>query len=760
MTSLRLRVHRAPLTETPPPPLLLVGGPVSIGRRDDNGWVLPDSTASVSRKHATVDERNGVWRVIDESANGTLHNGQIVGRGNARPISAGDVIKIGDYEILVEPAPDAGGGGRPAMGPAPQPLADPYGIADLGNAGFGAPPPPPSGPSPFDPTPPERLAEAPRAVDLFGDFGAHQVAPGVGVRGGPDTPPVAAFGSIDAPVDLGPGPSPFGGPAPSNSPFGSPGGGQGSPFGGPDPVSPFGGQGAGSPSPFGGHAASGTDDWGSAAPHPAPNAGALVNDPFSSTGGGSVFGDQFGSADAIRNPLAGGGGAPRADAGLKPVDPFNASGAPSVFGAEGSPFGGADPVGYGRDQAPPPLGFDAVPLPEIGGPSGGAPALPSDWNATPASGAAPPPPDLDPIEQALAGLKAADRPSPAPSAQPPTPRPVAGDQPPPSAALFGGRQPVPQPAVGGIPRPAPAAPAPGVPFTPTPPPGRPDANLIPPGTDFFGTQASPPPAPTEDVFAHPAAPAPAPVGQVKPGTAVGTPTAPAATPSAAFQPHPASRPRPTPTAPRPAVAPVAAARPTATAGDALVRAFMEGAAMQQIPADLDLVQAMRTLGSSTRAIVSTLARLLEARRLLKGEFRITQTVVGARENNPLKFSVDENELMLVLLGSVRPGFQRGEAAVWDAGRDLEAHQLAMLAAFRAVLDAVFARLSPDAVASGEEAGFFGRVLPQARDAALWERYVKTYGDLRQDIGNTLAGRLGQIFAEAYEAENGRRGGSR
>jgi type VI secretion system FHA domain protein len=187
---------------------------------------------------------------------------------------------------------------------------------------------------------------------------------------------------------------------------------------------------------------------------------------------------------------------------------------------------------------------------------------------------------------------------------------------------------------------------------------------------------------------------------------------------------------------------------------------MEGAGLQQLPPDIDPVQAMRTLGASARAIVATLARLLEARRLLKGEFRITQTVVGARENNPLKFSVDESELMLVLLGAVRPGFQRGEAAVWDAGRDLEAHQLAMLAAFRAVMDAVFARLSPDAVASGEEAGFFGRLLPQARDAALWERYVKLYGDLRQDIGNTLAGRLGQIFAEAYEAENGRRGGSR
>lgn len=265
---------------------------------------------------------------------------------------------------------------------------------------------------------------------------------------------------------------------------------------------------------------------------------------------------------------------------------------------------------------------------------------------------------------------------------------------------------------------------------------------------MFGAGRAPG-APMEDAFAHPSVPVPSMPTPAKPGTPVGAPPPPGGTPSPAFQ---AQAPRPAAPAARPAPA-------AAPAGDALLRAFMEGAGLQQLPTDLDPAQAMRTLGASSRAIVSTLARLLEARRLLKGEFRITQTVVGARENNPLKFSVDESELMLVLLGSVRPGFQRGEAAVWDAGRDLEAHQLAMLAAFRAVLDAVFARLAPDAVASGEEAGFFGRLLPQARDAALWERYAQVYGDLRQDIGNTLAGRLGQIFAEAYEAENGRRGGS-
>lgn len=205
-------------------------------------------------------------------------------------------------------------------------------------------------------------------------------------------------------------------------------------------------------------------------------------------------------------------------------------------------------------------------------------------------------------------------------------------------------------------------------------------------------------------------------------------------------------------------------QPAATAaagGVDLLRAFIEGAGIENLPPNTDPATALRTLGASTRAIVSTLARLLEARRLLKGEFRISQTVVAARENNPLKFSADEAEMLLVMLGAVRPGFQSGQAAVWDAGKDLEAHQLALLAAFRAVLDAVLARLSPEAIAGagGEEGGVFGRLL-QARESGYWQRYTKAYAEVKQDIGNTLAGRIGQIFAEAYEKENGKRGGSR
>lgn len=285
-----------------------------------------------------------------------------------------------------------------------------------------------------------------------------------------------------------------------------------------------------------------------------------------------------------------------------------------------------------------------------------------------------------------------------------------------------------------------------------------DANAGQPAPGPVSAAPSPP-IPTDDPFDGPSDRQPS--GRVSVSKVVfPPPSAPATAAPAKPAPAPLPQQRRAAPAPQPSAAPAAA--PSAVSelgGDDLLRAFLEGAGIEKLPPNTDAATALRTLGASTRAIVSTLARLLEARRLLKGEFRISQTVVAARENNPLKFSADESEMLLVMLGAVRPGFQSGQAAVWDAGKDLEAHQLALLAAFRAALDAVLARLSPEAIAaaSGNEGGgVFGR----RKEAIYWEHFTKAYGEVKQDIGNTLAGRIGQIFAEAYERENSKKGGSR
>ncbi len=209
---------------------------------------------------------------------------------------------------------------------------------------------------------------------------------------------------------------------------------------------------------------------------------------------------------------------------------------------------------------------------------------------------------------------------------------------------------------------------------------------------------------------------------------------------------------PTPAPKRAARMPVADDAPAAAPpSDELLRAFLAGAGIDSLPAGTDPASAMRALGEASRIMLGTFARLLAARRAIKGEFRVTQTVIGARDNNPLKFSADEGEMLLLMLGAVRPGFLSGPAALADACRDLEAHQLSLLAGFRAALDLLLQRLSPETIAAGAKGGLLSGKSKQ------WERYEAVYGELRRDVANNFAGQLGQAFTAAYEAEAKRHG---
>ena len=59
------------------------------------------------------------------------------------------------------------------------------------------------------------------------------------------------------------------------------------------------------------------------------------------------------------------------------------------------------------------------------------------------------------------------------------------------------------------------------------------------------------------------------------------------------------------------------------------------------------------LGAATRATVSGLRQTLMARASIKDEFRIEQTMIRASGNNPLKFSLDDDDALATLLGTGR-----------------------------------------------------------------------------------------------------------
>ncbi|MBF0104090.1 MAG: PEGA domain-containing protein [Deltaproteobacteria bacterium] len=71
---------------------------VSIGRSDDNDFILADT--SVSRRHSALIFKDNVWMIGDESSrNGTLLNDESVEVDHPVPVANLDVIRIGMYEL-------------------------------------------------------------------------------------------------------------------------------------------------------------------------------------------------------------------------------------------------------------------------------------------------------------------------------------------------------------------------------------------------------------------------------------------------------------------------------------------------------------------------------------------------------------------------------------------------------------------------------------------------------------------------------------
>ena len=109
----------------------------SIGRENDNDWVLPH--AKVSGHHAVISSRDDVYYIEDKSRNGICLNStrNRLDRGRPHPLTSGDRILIDPYEIQVtigrdeyEPA-GRGAVAGPEVRPLDRPLiANPFGESD------------------------------------------------------------------------------------------------------------------------------------------------------------------------------------------------------------------------------------------------------------------------------------------------------------------------------------------------------------------------------------------------------------------------------------------------------------------------------------------------------------------------------------------------------------------------------------------------------------------------------------------------------
>jgi type VI secretion system protein ImpI/type VI secretion system protein len=182
------------------------------------------------------------------------------------------------------------------------------------------------------------------------------------------------------------------------------------------------------------------------------------------------------------------------------------------------------------------------------------------------------------------------------------------------------------------------------------------------------------------------------------------------------------------------------------ADTSLLAAFLEGAALDGA-APADPVAAMRALGAAFRATVGGLRAALIARAEIKGEFRIEQTMIRAKGNNPLKFSANDDDALAALLGTGRRVDMSPEAAIIDALRDIRLHELATMAAMQAAVRALLARLDPVKLHAAEEGGVG---LPMQRRARAFGAFEKLHGEITRALSDDFDSVFGRAFARAYE----------
>ena len=192
--------------------------------------------------------------------------------------------------------------------------------------------------------------------------------------------------------------------------------------------------------------------------------------------------------------------------------------------------------------------------------------------------------------------------------------------------------------------------------------------------------------------------------------------------------------------------PVPAATPP---GADLLEAFLRGAGLENVALP-DPVQVMEHLGAAFRAMVSGIRQALIARSSIKGEFRIEQTMIRARGNNPFKFSADDEDALSALLGIGRRTDVKAETAVADALRDMRLHELATVAAMQGAVRDMLAQLDPARLrAEADNAGGMN-LLPAQKKARAFEAYEKLHDNVTRALTDDFDSVFGKAFARAYE----------
>ncbi len=191
----------------------------------------------------------------------------------------------------------------------------------------------------------------------------------------------------------------------------------------------------------------------------------------------------------------------------------------------------------------------------------------------------------------------------------------------------------------------------------------------------------------------------------------------------------------------------------AAAGE-FIAAFERGAGLPAGAVWADSEEAFaEQLGTLMAVVAESLRVMLRARAETKSAMRSSErTMIGALENNALKFSPNAVEAMRIMFGEKTRSYLDAHQTLNDSFADLQKHQMQTFGAMQQALQALIEDLDPELIAGAteKEGGLAGLV--SSHRAKLWDTYVERYKakSARHERGMVDAFMI--LFSDMYDRQ--------
>lgn len=194
--------------------------------------------------------------------------------------------------------------------------------------------------------------------------------------------------------------------------------------------------------------------------------------------------------------------------------------------------------------------------------------------------------------------------------------------------------------------------------------------------------------------------------------------------------------------------------PVRVTAEDLFDSFLDGLGVNRVELhpSVNRAEMMMTAGQVLREFVKGMSDLLASRANLKNTFRLDQTTVLPRHNNPMKFSENTNDLLKQLLIGGEGEYLGAQDSIREVCRDLINHQNAFLDAMNSAFIEFADRFEPDELQEGFDRTMGKKLFSFMAQMKYWDLYRDLYPIITEKGGGRFPQMFGEEFVRAYERQ--------